>query len=308
MLMDVAYVGNKADDLLLVANYNQAVPEQSDDQHPAGVVAADLNPWTSPTSSTAARHGTRRSRGGPVARWGRRRRSSVRYASTRKTSAAPLENHNGTSRCRRPPNPDAASVSGWYHQPDNSTTELVGGAALRPRKAAGAKPALRWRSTSSWAAGSWAGGVNTITPGEMVMFTYSPAAPFQVSAITNDFSGANNYRPNITCDPYAPSGQQSITQWFNPACVVMPTDQSQPFGNAPRNNVRGPNFWQFDLAASKNVALGGQARLQLRLEAFNLFNRVNFTPPAANRSNSTFGTITGTFDQRQVQLGVKVLW
>ena len=88
----------------------------------------------------------------------------------------------------------------------------------------------------------------------------------------------------------------------------LPTDPSQPFGNAPRNNVRGPNFWQFDLAASKNVALGGQARLQLRLEAFNLFNRVNFTPPAANRSNSTFGTITGTFDQRQVQLGVKVLW
>ena len=94
----------------------------------------------------------------------------------------------------------------------------------------------------------------------MVTFTYSPAAAFQVSAITNDFSGANNYRPNITCDPYAPSGQQSITQWFNPACVVVPTDQSQPFGNAPRNNVRGPNFWQFDLAASKNVALGGQAR------------------------------------------------
>jgi hypothetical protein len=90
--------------------------------------------------------------------------------------------------------------------------------------------------------------------------------------------------------------------------VVLPTDQSQPFGNAPRNNVRGPNFWQFDLAASKNIALGGPARLQLRLEAFNLFNRVNFTPPASNRTNSTFGTITSTFDQRQVQLGVKVLW
>jgi hypothetical protein len=35
---------------------------------------------------------------------------------------------------------------------------------------------------------------------------------------------------------------------------------------------------------------------------------VNFTPPAANRSNGSFGTITSTFDARQVQLGVKVLW
>src|SRR4029077_682003 len=123
-------------------------------------------------------------------------------------------------------------------------------------------------------------------PGEMVTLQYTPAASFQVSGITNDFSGANNYRPNITCDPYAPAGQQSITNWFNPACVAVPTDPSQPFGNAPRNNVRGPNYWTMDMAASKSVALGGRARLQIRVEAFNLFNRVNFTPPAANRSNS----------------------
>jgi len=41
--------------------------------------------------------------------------------------------------------------------------------------------------------GGWQlGGINTITPGEMVTFTYSPLAQFQVSAITNDFSGAND--------------------------------------------------------------------------------------------------------------------
>lgn len=55
-------------------------------------------------------------------------------------------------------------------------------------------------------------------------------------------------------------------------------------------------------------SVGGQARFQFRLEVFNLFDRVNFTPPAANRSTSTFGTITSTFDARQVQLGAKLLW
>ena len=136
--------------------------------------------------------------------------------------------------------------------------------------------------------------------------TYSPIASFIVSGITNDFAGGNNYRPNVICDPYAAS--PAITQWFNPACVVLPTDPSQPFGNAGRNTVRGPNFWQFDVAASKNVAVGGRAKLQFRVEAFNLFNRDNFLAPASNRTAPTFGTITATYDARQVQLGLKVLW
>jgi hypothetical protein len=90
--------------------------------------------------------------------------------------------------------------------------------------------------------------------------------------------------------------------------VSVPTSPNAPFGNAERNSVRGPNFWQFDFAAIKNVSIGPLATLQFRIEAFNLFNRVNFTPPAANRSVSTFGTITSTFDARQVQLGAKVIW
>jgi len=64
----------------------------------------------------------------------------------------------------------------------------------------------------------------------------------------------------------------------------------------------------FDLAASKSFPLGAQARLQLRLEAFNLFNRANFTAPNGLRTSSAFGTITSTLDPRQLQLGVKVLW
>ncbi len=88
----------------------------------------------------------------------------------------------------------------------------------------------------------------------------------------------------------------------------MPTDPSQPFGNAGRNTVRGPIFLTFYLAASKSFPIGGQAHVQLRLEAFNLFNRVNFTAPNGIRTSSAFGTITSTLDPRQLQLGVKLLW
>jgi hypothetical protein len=49
-------------------------------------------------------------------------------------------------------------------------------------------------------------------------------------------------------------------------------------------------------------------RVQVRFEAFNVLNRVNFRAPNANRSNANFGTITGTFDARQMQLGVKLIF
>ena len=103
----------------------------------------------------------------------------------------------------------------------------------------------------------------------------------------------------------ATGSEQTIANWFNRACVTAPTDPSQPFGNAERNSVSGPKFWQLDLAASKRVALGGPAQFEVRIEAFNLLNKTNFRAPNSNRSAAAFGTITSTFDPRQVQLGFK---
>ena len=51
----------------------------------------------------------------------------------------------------------------------------------------------------------------------------------------------------------ATGAERTITNWFNRACVVVPTDPSQPFGNAERNSVRGPMFWQFDFVAVQAV-------------------------------------------------------
>jgi hypothetical protein len=37
-----------------------------------------------------------------------------------------------------------------------------------------------------------------------------------------------------------------------------------------------------------------------------VLNRTNFRGPNGNRSNASFGTITSTYDARQLQLGVKL--
>ena len=308
MLIDVAYVGNRSTDLLLVADYNQAAPNNA-----AGTIPlAARRPIPSFGDITYVFNGGKSRYDAFQMKYEWRMGSQISLLSSLTLSkamdngAGSLENQNGNYPGPQDINNLAAEygVSG-YNQPYNSTTSFIWSLPFGRGK--------RWGGDMSQAmdllAGGWEiAGINTITPGEMVTFTYSPAASAQVSAITNDFSGANNYRPNVTCDPYAPAGQQSINNWFNTACVSVPTDPSQPFGNAARNTVRGPNYMTFDMAASKNFALGGQTRLQFRFEAFNLFNRVNFTAPAANRSSSTFGTITSTYDARQLQLGVKLLW
>jgi hypothetical protein len=143
-------------------------------------------------------------------------------------------------------------------------------------------------------------GINTMTSGVPVNLSYSPTTPFSVS-------GSPTYRPNLLGDPLTPSDQRTIATYLNGANVEIPTDRTQPFGNAPRNVARGPSFFQFDLGLHKSLGLGrDHTSLELRLEAFNLLNKTNFSSPNANRSNANFGTITSTSAARQIQLGVKL--
>jgi hypothetical protein len=144
--------------------------------------------------------------------------------------------------------------------------------------------------------------------GEAINFQYNPAAAFQVSSITQDFRGANNYRPNVTCDPMLPAGERTTARYFNADCVQVPTNPSQPFGNAQRNAARGDSIYQLDMALSKAFTIKRDARLELRIEAFNVLNKTNFRAANGNRSAAGFGTITTTYDPRQLQLGVKLVF
>jgi hypothetical protein len=292
-VVDVAYVANKATDLLMVGNLNQAAPNNA-----AGTLSLQARrPIPTFGDITEVFNGGKSRYDALQMKYEWRGAnlnllSALTLSKAKDNSSQSLENVNGNFPGPQDINNVGADYgTSGYAQPYNSTTSIVW-----------MLPLGRGRVWGDWQVA----GINTVTPGEPVTLTYSPAAAFQVSGITNDFSGANNYRPNVTCDPYASA--PAITGWFNPACVSIPTDPSQPFGNAQRNSVRGPNFWTFDFSLSKQVSLAGSAKLQVRLEAFNLFNRVNFAAPSGNRSTAAFGTITSTYDPRQMQLGLKVLW
>jgi outer membrane receptor protein involved in Fe transport len=51
------------------------------------------------------------------------------------------------------------------------------------------------------------------------------------------------------------------------------------FGTEGRNSLRGPHFRQFDFSLFKNTAITERLKLELRFEAYNIFNHPNFANP-----------------------------
>jgi len=307
VMVDLAYVGNRADGLLLFANYNQAAPNNA-----AGTLSLQSRrPISEFADITYAFNGGRSTYKALQMKleWRAGRAltllSSLTLSESKDNGAGSLENSNGNAPAPQDfRNLDADFGLSGYHQPYNSTTSVVLELPFgRDRRFLTTLSPLAEVLLGGWQLAA----VNSVYAGDPVTFTYTAPASYQVSGIQQDFRGANIYRPNIVGDPMVPESQRSITNWFNRDAVVIPTDASQPFGNAPRNSVRGPLFWQIDMVLSKRVTMPWrQSQLELRLEAFNLLNRTNFRAPNGNRSAAGFGTITSTYDPRQLQLGAKI--
>ena len=239
-LLDLAYVGNRANGMLLFANYNQAAPNNA-----AGTLSlqsrrpipeyADItysfNGGKSRYHSFQTKFDWRIGRDMTLL-------SSLTLSQTKDNGAGSLENPNGNFPAPQDfRNLDADYGLSSYHEPYNSTTSFVIDLPFgRGRRYMSNANAF----TDAMLGGWMIAGINTVAPGEMVTLTYTPTAAQQVSGIQQDFRGANNYRPNVNGDPLVPEGERTINNWLSRTTVTVPTDPSQPFGNAPRNSVRGP--------------------------------------------------------------------
>ena len=135
--------------------------------------------------------------------------------------------------------------------------------------------------------------------------TFQSGFPFNIYDGRDPCLRAGNWtpscRPNQIGDPNA--GAETAAQWFNTAAFLpAPAGQS---GSAPRNSVRGPGMINTDLSFIKRVLFSGKS-LELRLEVFNFFNRVNLGTPVTDWSSSSFGRIQATAtNARELQFGFK---
>ena len=94
----------------------------------------------------------------------------------------------------------------------------------------------------------------------------------------------------------------------DPASFVLAADGT--FGNVGRNTLITPAFQTFDVAIHKRITMpfNENHALQLRLEAFNVFNHPVWNAPNGNITSGQFGVITSTaaaVNMRQLQVGLK---
>jgi hypothetical protein len=116
--------------------------------------------------------------------------------------------------------------------------------------------------------------------------------------------GRPSLAPGYTLEDLRLSGPDKTRAYFNTAALASP---GGGFGNLGRNVLRGPRQLRFDMALSKDTRFGERLNLELRAEAFNVFNTVNFAIPSSDLSDSEFGQITNTVGgPRTLQFGMRL--
>jgi hypothetical protein len=155
--------------------------------------------------------------------------------------------------------------------------------------------------------------------------------PITVVTNINNFTGNANLRPDLVgnieiigrpdrwfsndvCDPRV-VGSCTASSVF---ALPVSAGGVFHFGNLPRNAITGPGFYNTDLSLIKKTRVGG-ATVELRAEAYNLFNHPNFGVQLPSRTatvgSTSFGLLSATRlptgdsgSARQFQLAAKVLF
>lgn len=131
----------------------------------------------------------------------------------------------------------------------------------------------------------------------------SPVGLVTQASNTNAFSSGSQ-RVNVLRNPALAKNERTLARWFDTGAVAAPAQFT--FGNASRALFTGPGLANTNFSLLKNFPFREHWNMQIRLEAFNAFNRVNFEEPGRALGAATFGVITVAQASRSVQLGLKL--
>ncbi|MFY9531043.1 MAG: TonB-dependent receptor [Candidatus Acidiferrales bacterium] len=174
--------------------------------------------------------------------------------------------------------------------------------------------------------GGWSlSGIGSYHTGHPLTVTTSSLDP----TLLPDGNTGSTQRPDLVpgVSLISPGGR-TTTQWINPAAFALPpigpNGLFEHFGTAGNGIVRAPSIWSVDISLAKETKLTERVGMQLRVDAFNVFNHtplgdpsdLNFDDGAAfglitrtygfnnNNDNST-ATNVGTGTPRQLQLSAR---
>lgn len=161
-----------------------------------------------------------------------------------------------------------------------------------------------WTSAANWLLSGWQ--INGIV-------TFQSGLPLIITQGQNQVGLFNpTQRPtwNGNDANLGGSTDDKLKKWFDVSAFSI--TPAFTWGNTPRvmPNLRGDGIKNFDLSLFKNNYFkGGKINAQLRGEAFNAFNRVQFSTPATRVDSSNFGVVSGQANSpRQIQVSMKLIF
>jgi len=148
-------------------------------------------------------------------------------------------------------------------------------------------------------------GINGVT-------TFQMGFPLGLTATPNNTGFNTGLRPNVVpgCQKtISGSSQSKLAGWFNTACFTAPAIYT--FGSESRTDPEfRPGIRNYDFALFKRTAITEKMNMEFRVEAFNLFNRVQFGTPDRGQTtsaNNTFGQITSQQNKpRLLQMALRL--
>ena len=131
---------------------------------------------------------------------------------------------------------------------------------------------------------------------------FNLSVPGDVANIGNSVAWWNYARPNLVGDPRVKT--PTTERFYDPHAFDIP---SLSYGNFGRNVLSSDPVFNVDFSLFKLVPLADRKRLEIRLEAFNVFNHIDWAPPGTLVGRAGAGRVTSVaHSPRILQLGMKL--
>jgi hypothetical protein len=134
--------------------------------------------------------------------------------------------------------------------------------------------------------------------------SFVSGAPLSINVPGATLGNGWGTRANLAGDPDA--SNPTAAQWFNTDAFSAPAQYA--YGDSPIGVIEGPAAHILDLGLMKNFHFGDGKYIQLRIEAYNALNKVNFGNPGTTLGTANFGRILNSGAARTMQFGAKVVF
>ncbi|MCU1260634.1 MAG: TonB-dependent receptor, plug, partial [Bryobacterales bacterium] len=220
LVLDLAYVGSHGVHLMILADANQAVPNQPGQnlslqaRRPYSnfnFIEIAYGAGFSSYNAFQAKLEKRFSRGLYLL-------NSFTWSKAIDNAAGHLETYGGDNSRANYANLSNDKGLSSYDQPFNNTTSIVWDLPYGKGRSFGSNaPAAVQGVLGGWQFSA----INTAASGLPINLSYNPTQQFSVSS-------APTYRPNVSGNPVTPEGQRTTQNYLNRATVSVPTDPSHP--------------------------------------------------------------------------------